>query len=113
MEKAKRRPAIEKAISELSENDFRVRILGTIESLDDENMECVIDDGTGRAVAFFEGSEQLESMETGRLTRIIGKVRKNDDDNHKTGIDAEIVQDMNMIDLELHRRTNDVIEKLR
>ncbi len=106
MEKAQRRPAIEKAISELDDNDFRVRILGTIESRDDENLACVIDDGTGRAVAHFEGSEQLESMEKGKLTRIIGKVRKD-------GIDVEIAKDMNELDLELMKIINDVIEKLR
>ena len=113
MEKTQRRPSIEKAISEISENDFRVRVLGNVVSLDDEKKECVIDDGTGKAVAFFESSEQLESLETGTITRIIGKIRKNGDYDHKPGIDVEIVQDMDMIDLELVKRTNDVIEKLR
>ena len=113
MEKTKRRPSVEKAISEISENDFRVRILGNVISLDNEKKECVIDDGTGEALAFFESSEQLESLETGTPARIIGKIRKNRDDGNKPGIDVEIVQDMNMIDLELMKRTNDVLEKLR
>ncbi len=113
MEKTQRRPSIEKAISEISENDFRVRILGNVVSLDDEKKECVIDDGTGEALAFFESSEQIESLETVTLARMIGKIRKNRDDAHKPGIDVEIVRDMDMIDLELLKRTNDVIEKLR
>jgi RPA family protein len=113
MEKTKRRPGAEKAISEISGNDFRVRILGTVESLDEEKSGCVINDGTGEATAFFENSELLESMEAGALARIIGKVRKNGDEGHKTELDVEIVQDMNELDLELLKRTNDVLEKLR
>jgi RPA family protein len=113
MEKVRRRPSVEKVISELNENDFRVRILGNVISLDEENSTCDVDDGTAKAVAFFESSEQLESLETGTLARIIGKVRKNRDDARKPGIDVEIVQDMDMIDLELMKRTSDVIEKLR
>ena len=113
MEKTRRRPGVEKAISEINDSDFRVRILGTVISRDDENNLCVIDDGTGRAVAFFESSEQLLSVEAGKLLRIMGKVRKNEDGAHKTGIDAEIVQDMNTLDLKLLEQTKDVLEKLR
>ncbi len=112
MEKAQRQPGIEKAISEINENDYRVRILGTVISYDEENCMCVIDDGTGKAVAFFENLESLDSLELGKLTRIIGKVKK-DSQDPEIGIDAEIVQDMNMIDLDLLKRTNVVLEKLR
>jgi RPA family protein len=113
MEKARRRPGIEKAISEISENDFRVRVLGNIVSLDEESSTCEVDDGTAKAVAFFENDKQIESMESGKLVRIIGKVRKNNDNGNETEIDVEIVQDMSEFDLELMKITNDVIEKLR
>ncbi|MBU2559261.1 hypothetical protein KKA03_00020 [archaeon] len=111
MENSRRRPGIEKAISEISGNDFRVRVLGNIASVDEENGTCEVDDGTAKAVAFFESSAQLESLETGALTRIIGRVRK--DNGNGTELDVEIVQNMNALDLELMKITNDVIGKLR
>ena len=113
MEKTRLEPGIEKAISEISENDFRVRILGAVTSRHDEDGICEIDDGTGTAVAFFESSKHFPEIEKGNLLRIIGKVRKNEDSGEKTGIDAEIASDMSMVDLELLERTNDVIEKLK
>jgi RPA family protein len=112
MEKARRRPGVEKTISEINASDFRVRILGTVVSRDDEKHLCVIDDGTGKAVAFFENSENFSNVEAGKLMRIIGKVRENQDEARGHEIDAEIVQDMNKIDLELMKRTNAVLEKL-
>jgi RPA family protein len=113
MEKAWRRPGVEKTISEINESDFRIRILGTVVSHDDENGICVIDDGTGRATAFFESSERLSSVEAGKLLRIIGKVRKNGNETPEIEIDVEIIQDMNKLDLGLLEQARDVLEKLR
>jgi len=107
MEKARRRPGIEKTISEINENDFRVRILGTVVDLDEVNNSCVIDDETDRATVFFESQEKFSLVETGKTLRVIGKVRKNNE------IDAEIVQDMSMIDLGLLEQAKYVLEKLR
>jgi RPA family protein len=112
MEKTRLLPGIEKAISDINENDSRVRILGTIRARHEDGT-CEIDDGTGTAVAFFESSKHFPEMENGKLVRIIGKVRKNENSGEKTGIDAEIASDMSMVDLGLLERTNDVIEKLK
>lgn len=110
MENAQRRPGVEKTISEINEKDYRVRIIGTVVDRDDANNLCVIDDGTGRATAFFEGQEHFSLIETGKPLRIIGKVRRNE---NGIEIDAEIIQDMSMLDLELSEQTNQVLEKLR
>lgn len=109
MENARRRPGVERTISEIKKEDYRVRILGTVVDRDEVNDLCLIDDGTGRATAFFGGLEDFSLVETGKLLRIIGKVRKDEG----TGIDVEVVQNMSMLDLGLLEQTKYVLEKLR
>lgn len=107
MEKARRRPGIEKTVHEINGKDFRVRILGTVVNRDEANNSCIIDDGTGRVTAFFEDPEKFSLIETGKRLRIIGRTRENNE------IDVEIIQDMSMIDMGLVEQTKYVLEKLR
>lgn len=114
MEKARRRPSVEKTISEINEKDFRVRILGTVVDRDEVSNSCVIDDGTDRATAFFASQENFSPVEMGKILRIIGKVRKGwSDKTPGTEIEVEIIQDMSMLDLGLLEQTKYVLEKLR
>lgn len=108
METTRSRPGIEKAINEIDEKDFRVRILGTVVDCDEENNSFMVDDGTGRARIFFTGPGEFPISGTGSLLRVLGKVRK----DKEIEIDAEIIQDMSKLDLGLMNKTKDAIEKL-
>lgn len=109
MERRRRLPSIERSISEITEEDFRVRILGTVVDRDDVGNSAMIDDGTGRAVAFFATPEDFAIAEEGRLVRVMGRVRKEEN----IQIDVEVIQDMSKLDLGLYEQVKYVSEKLR
>ncbi len=104
----RRLPSREKSIREISEQDFRIRILGTVVDRDEVNSSVMIDDGTGRIVAVFADPEHLAVAREGRLVRVIGKVRK--DENI---IEVETIQDMGKLDLGLYEQVKYVSEKMR
>ncbi len=107
MEQARRRPSTDKSINEICEKDFRVRILGNVIDRNEADSLCTIDDGTGRATVFFASHEQFTLAETGKLFRITGKVRENNE------IEVEIIQDMSLLDTGLVEQVEHVLEKLR
>lgn len=104
----RRLPGKEKSIKEISEQDFRIRVLGTVVDKDEANSSALIDDGTGRIAALFADPEQLAAAREGRLVRVIGKVRK--DEN---AIEVEIIQDMSKLDTGLYEQVKYVSEKIK
>ncbi|MDI6654408.1 MAG: hypothetical protein QME59_00795 [Candidatus Hydrothermarchaeota archaeon] len=108
MERVRRLPSKEKSIKEISEQDFRVRVLGTVIDRDEVNNSAMIDDGTGRIAALFADPEQLAIAREGKLVRVIGKVRK--DEN---AIEVEIIQDMGKLDTGLYEQVKYISEKMK
>lgn len=108
MERMRRLPSKEKSIKEISEQDFRVRVLGTVVDRDEVNNSVMIDDGTGRATLLFADPEQLGIAREGKLVRVIGKVRK--DEN---AIEVEIIQDMSKLDIGLYEQVKYISEKIK
>jgi hypothetical protein len=100
----KRRPAIERKINEISENDRRVRILGIVVSTA-ENL-VVMDDGTGLIPVRVE-----ETLREKGKYRIIGQVNKVAE--NKLEIVAEIVQDMRNLDMELYQKVIKIKRKFK
>lgn len=107
MERMRRLPSAERSIKNITEKDFRVRVTGTVVDRDTANSSIMLDDGTGRLIAFFADSDQFALAEAGRLIRVIGRVRKEEN----IEIDVEIVQDMSKLDLGLYEQVKYLSEK--
>jgi len=108
MENTRRLPAFERTISEISEENFRVRVLGTVVGRDEVNNSLIMDDGTGKIHAFFANPDQFAEAKEGKLIRVIGKVRKEEE----LEIDVELIQDMSKLDLGLYEQVKDLSKKL-
>ncbi|MBU0953771.1 MAG: OB-fold nucleic acid binding domain-containing protein [Nanoarchaeota archaeon] len=91
----RRLPAIPRLISEISSDDIRVRIMGTV--LDVSGNRLVLDDGTGKVTVTFE---ELPAVAPHQLVRIFGRVIPLDGGVELSG---ELLQDMTGLDLALHR----------
>ncbi len=109
MERQRRLPAVERKISDLSPEDYRVKILGTIVDRNEVDNSVMIDDGTGRLVAYFANEEGFLKAEEGKIVRLIGRIRK--EDNYE--MDVEIIQNMEKLDIGLYDQLKYIEEKLR
>jgi hypothetical protein len=96
----RRMPAHEKRISEISKEDVRIRLVGTV--IDCNDNVVVLDDGTGKITAVFRDPV---GVETGRTVRIFGRVMPAEDGFE---IEGEFLQDMSSVDLTLYRKTVDL-----
>ncbi|MBU3957603.1 MAG: replication protein RepA [Nanoarchaeota archaeon] len=99
----KRLPAKEKLVSEILQNDIRVRILGTV--IDKGEGAIVLDDGSGRLEVVTEG----QAPEMGKMVRAVARILP------LTGgfeARAECVQDMAGFDVELYRRAREIAKNV-
>ena len=87
----RRFPAVEKKIQEITPEDSRVSIIGTV--IDKNEKGITVDDGSGTAEITFG---ETGNIETGKLVRVVGKV---DPDGFITG---EAVQDFSDFNLKLY-----------
>jgi len=94
----KRFPTVEKKISEISPEDIRVAVIGTV--VDKGDGKIVIDDGSDNINVFLDDENKLE---TGKLLRIVGRVNKDD-----LSISAEAVQDFSKFNLELYKKLKEL-----
>jgi len=108
MERKRRLPSVERYIKDISEEDFRVRILGMVVDVNKDNYSVMLDDGTGRAVVQFVDPELFNSIKGGMPIRVIGKVVPGEDKI----IDAEVVQDMSKLDFGLYNQVRYISENL-
>lgn len=98
----RRLPAIEKRIADIHpESDVRIRILGTI--IDTNQNSIVLDDGSGKIEIYFE--EQPE-VRNGQLVRIVTRILPLIDGFECRG---ELIQNLNGFDLELYRKTREIV----
>ncbi|MHA1650528.1 MAG: OB-fold nucleic acid binding domain-containing protein [Candidatus Helarchaeota archaeon] len=112
----RRRPAQERRINELSDRDLqnRVRILGSvvdIKSIQDQEQEqicAILDDGTGRIQVIINHPITLQPGDQIRIFGILSRTEENE-----YIINAEIIQDMSALDIELYKRVQDVKRKFK
>ncbi len=112
----RRKPARERRINELSDRDLqnRVRILGSvvdIKSIQDQEQEqicAILDDGTGRIQVIINHSITLQPGDQIRIFGILSRTEENE-----YIINAEIIQDMSALDIELYKRVQDVKRKFK
>ena len=101
----KRFPTSEKSISEITPEDIRVGIIGTVIDVSDDKI--MIDDGTGTIEVILD-EENLKKVSQGKLVRIIGRVAS--DGGMK--INGEIVQDFSGFDIELYNKIKELEQKI-
>lgn len=89
----RRKPAVERKIGEISENDTRVAIIGKAFKVDKIDYTFWVDDGTG--VILVESEENV-LPENGQIVRVIGRVIRNEE----VHLFGEVVQDFSDADLE-------------
>jgi uncharacterized protein YxjI len=103
-EDQRRAPARPKKIEEINpQSDIRVRITGTILSIEQDSVS--LDDGSGTVEVFLE-DEDIEDLEESQRIRVLGRVLPTPDSFE---IQGEIVQDFSDIDQELHDRVKKVV----
>ncbi|MBU6998974.1 MAG: replication protein RepA [Theionarchaea archaeon] len=95
----RRAPAIEKDISDITEEDIRVSIIGTVIRKDPIQYSMILDDGTGSIIVL--GDKLFEVQTT---VRVIGRPQM----RGEPLISAEIVQDFSDFDLELYKRVKEL-----
>lgn len=89
----RRRPAVERKIEEIGEDDTRVALIGKVVKVDKLDYIFTIDDGTGVAVI---ESEENVLPKIGQVVRVIGRIIRNEEMH----IYAETVQDFTDAHLE-------------
>ena len=101
-ERKKRNIAFEKKISELSKEDVRVTVVGTVIEKDATNNSIVIDDGQFQLRILFN-EENFDNIETGKLVRVMGTIvpALEGDTVERKG---EIIQDFSGLDPDLYAK---------
>lgn len=90
----RRKPAVERKIAEIREDDTRVALIGKAFKVDKMDYTFWLDDGTG--VILIESEENV-LPEPGQLVRVIGRVIGDEEGIHIYG---EVVQDFSGVDLD-------------
>jgi len=105
-------PAIKKDVNEITENDKRIQILGTVVEYiagtvgDSSSLsEVILSDGTGNIRVFIDEDIDRE-YKPKEIIRVFGRVGK---DERGLYLNAEIIQDMNKLNIDLYKK----IRKLR
>ncbi|NJE30449.1 replication protein RepA [Thermococcus sp. 18S1] len=96
----RRKPAVERKISEIRDDDTRISLIGKAFKVDKMDYTFWLDDGTG--VILIESEENVLPSE-GQVVRVIGRVIRNEEETHIYG---EVVQDFSGADL-------DALEEIR
>lgn len=103
-ENQRRAPARPKDIEEIDpQSDIRVRVVGTIISVDDDSV--TIDDSTGSVEVFLE-DEAMEDLEEQQRIRVLGRVLPTPDSFE---IQGEIVQSFEDVDPEIYDSVKKVV----
>ncbi|ACJ17445.1 replication factor A complex, RPA14 subunit [Thermococcus onnurineus NA1] len=90
----RRKPAVERKIGEIREDDTRVALIGKAFKVDKMDYTFWLDDGTG--VILIESEENV-LPQNGQTVRVVGRVIRNEEGIHIYG---EVIQDFSEADLE-------------
>lgn len=91
-ETIRRNHAAEKLISEISEKDKRVAVLGIVSDKNPNNLTARLSDGKESADLAFENDEQFSLADDGSFCRVIGRTLYND---NSVTINIETIKKMN------------------
>ena len=96
----RRLPSVEKKISDIGQEDVRVKIMGTV--IDKQKDRVVVDDGTGKVSVVFDRPIDTNLNQT---ARIFGRVIPVENGFE---IQGEIFQDMSKLDMELFKKIESI-----
>lgn len=102
-----RPPARPRRISEISEEDDQVRVVGLV--VDDGESSLLLDDGTGRLNVLFDDPSSVEDVEVGSKIRVFGTPLSLEDEGFE--LHAEFFQDFDELDLDLYKRVREKVSK--
>ena len=101
-EKKRRNPAFERTISTISNEDIRVRVIGTVIEKDQVTNSIVIDDGAAKVRVLLD-EDVFTRYDVGKRVRVIGVVAPALE-GEGFELKGEIVQDWSGLDLSLWHR---------
>jgi uncharacterized protein YdeI (BOF family) len=90
----RRKPAVERKIAEITEDDTRVALIGKAFKIDKMDYTFWLDDGSG--VILVESEDNI-LPENGQLVRVLGRVMRDENGIHIYG---EVIQDFRGVDME-------------
>ena len=97
-ERRKRRVAIDKQVKNLSKDDSRVTVVGTVLSIDKQSLIFSIEDPSGQLTILAPTEDLIKNIKIGMPCRVIGIVLP-----YEEGLElrAEVVQDFSELSPEL------------
>ncbi|MBI5884845.1 hypothetical protein HZB89_01975 [archaeon] len=106
---AKRKPAVECSLEELSLGSGQlVAVVCSVVSLNDELLEGIISDGTREAKVFFSNENALNACREAKTVRIIGKALVS---GNGIQLNADFIQGLEGVDLEAYRKARAMEKK--
>ena len=94
----RRLPSKDREIKDITPDDVRVAIIGTVIDLNDDATRFVIDDGTGKVTVT---SDSPLKGEANQLVRVLGRVIPLE---NGVEIQGDVMQDMKTLDMGLYKR---------
>jgi len=101
-EQLRKAPALEKDISQVSENDIKVRVIGEITQQGENFIK--IKDETGEIQV-----QTLEKHAPGKTVRVLGIIEKDEDGIR---ILADVIQNMDTLDKKVYKRMRVLTQSL-
>lgn len=101
-----RPPAKPRRISEISEDDEQIQVVGLV--VDEAESSLVLDDGTGSLNVLFEDPSLVSDVDVGSKVRVFGTPLSIEDSFE---IHAEIVQGLDELDLDLYKKVREKVSK--
>lgn len=98
--------AVPRRISEISEGDEQVRVVGLV--VDEGESSFVLDDGSGRLNVLFEDPGLVSGVGVGSKVRVFGTPLSIEDSFE---IHADIIQDLDELDLDLYKNVREKVRK--
>jgi hypothetical protein len=99
VEYQKRKPAVERLISDIKEDDSRVAIIGEITSVDASSFLATLRDPSGKITLLFPRDDMMSEINEGGIFRVMGLPLAHDDGFE---LKAELIQDFSGFDMELY-----------
>lgn len=103
-EDRRRMPTEWREIQDISPEDIRVAVIGTV--VDIEGRVLMVDDGTGKLDIEFESPEETEEFASGDKVRVVGR-------NRVESFEGEAVQDFSGFDPDLYSEVKEKLERFR
>jgi RPA family protein len=109
VQQKRRNVAFEKEINDLSKEDVRVRVTGTVINKTPESSSIVMDDSTGQVTVMLPSDEYFDKINIGSFVRVLGMIIP-----YGEGVEirAEFVQDFSKLNKEIYTKYRQIAKPL-